>query len=100
MAFAIKHHDAGGWRQGWRSGAGAPFALRAAREATIEELKARVGNASIADRPPLCIQISERRLNEADRLYVAGDSEQAQTTLVDVPHSPTGAATTPSNRTA
>ncbi|MGA8834814.1 MAG: hypothetical protein WB538_04205 [Candidatus Sulfotelmatobacter sp.] len=62
----------------------APFALRAARESTIEELKARVANASIADRPPLCIQISERRLDEADRLYVAGDSEQAQTTLVDV----------------
>jgi hypothetical protein len=36
------------------------------------------------ERPSLCIEISERRLDEADRLYVAGDSEHAQTALVDV----------------
>jgi hypothetical protein len=86
MAFAIKHS-----RCWWVAAGVAIWALAAAsapraaaREATIEELKARVANASIAERPPLCIQISERRLDEADRLYVAGDSEHAQTTLVDV----------------
>jgi hypothetical protein len=85
MAFAIKHSRCGWMAAGLAIWAlAAPFALRAAREATIGELKARVANASIADRPALCIQISERRLDEADRLYVAGDSEQAQTTLVDV----------------
>ena len=56
----------------------------AARAATIEELKERVANAGIAERPALCIEISERRLDEAARLYVAGDSEKAQSTLVDV----------------
>ncbi len=43
-----------------------------------------MANARIADRPPLCIHISERQLGEADRLYVAGDSEKAQAALADV----------------
>jgi hypothetical protein len=50
----------------------------------LEELKARVPNASIADRPVLCIHISELQLGVADRLYVAGDSGQAQAALADV----------------
>ena len=62
----------------------APFALLLARDATVEELKERVANASIPERPPVCIQISERQLNAADRLYVAGDNEKAQAALVDV----------------
>ena len=48
------------------------------------KLKARVGNAGIADRPPLCLRISERQLDVADRLYLAGDSDKAQATLTDV----------------
>ena len=56
----------------------------AARGATVEELKERVANAGIAERPALCIEISERRLAEADRLYVAGDSDKAKTSLMDV----------------
>jgi hypothetical protein len=51
---------------------------------TIEELKARVANASIADRPGLCVHISELQTDAADRLYVAGDSEKAQAALADV----------------
>jgi hypothetical protein len=51
---------------------------------TLEELKARVPNASIADRPVLCIQISQLQLDAADRFYVAGDSGQAQAALADV----------------
>jgi hypothetical protein len=50
----------------------------------LEELKARVPNASIADRPVLCLHISELQLGAADRFYVAGDSEQAQAALADV----------------
>jgi hypothetical protein len=85
MALGIKHS-----RCWWIAGVVAiwalvvPFTLTAARDSTIEELKERVANASIAERPPLCIQISERRLDEADRLYAAGNSEKAQTPLVDV----------------
>jgi hypothetical protein len=51
---------------------------------TLDELKGRVADASISDRPILCIHISERQLDAADRLYVAGDSEQAKAALVDV----------------
>jgi hypothetical protein len=51
---------------------------------TIEELKKRVAGAKIVDRPPLCIHVSERQLEVADRLYVAGDSEQAKAALTDV----------------
>ena len=61
-----------------------PTGLNGAAEPSIEELKARVANAKIVDRPPLCLQISERQLDAASRFYVAGDSEQAKTALVDV----------------
>jgi hypothetical protein len=61
-----------------------PSGLKGAAEPSIEELKARVANAKIVDRPPLCLQISERQLDAASRFYVAGDSEQAKTALVDV----------------
>ena len=39
---------------------------------------------SVGDRPALCIQISERQLGDADRLYIAGDSEKARAALADV----------------
>jgi hypothetical protein len=55
-----------------------------AEQPTIEELKARVANAGAVDRPPLCIHISERQLDSADRFFVAGDSEQAKAALADV----------------
>jgi hypothetical protein len=58
--------------------------LTGAAEPTIEELKQRVGNATLADRPPLCIRICERQLDAADRFYVAGDSEKAGNALTDV----------------
>jgi hypothetical protein len=53
-------------------------------EPTIEELKQRVANTALADRPPLCIRICERQLDAADRFYVAGDSEKAGSALTDV----------------
>jgi hypothetical protein len=61
----------------------ASFAL-AARDSTVEELKERVANASIAERPMLCIQISERQLDAANRFYVAGDGEQGRAMLTEV----------------
>ena len=61
-----------------------PLSLMASEQPTIEELKARVPNASIADRPGLCVHISELQTDAADRLYVAGDSEKAQAALADV----------------
>ena len=83
MEFARRHS------RFWWAGAAvalllAPLARTLARDATIEELKGRVSNVSVADRPMLCIQISERQVDAADQLYVAGDSEKAQAALVDV----------------
>jgi len=62
----------------------APSSLRAHQEPTIEEMKIRLANAAVQDRPPLCIRISERQLAAYDRLYVAGDSEGAKAALEDV----------------
>ena len=61
-----------------------PLALTMARDETVDELKERVAKASVSDRPALCIQISERQLDAADRLYAAGDDEKAQATISDV----------------
>jgi hypothetical protein len=77
--------------QFWRAVAGVvlsalslPAALNGAEEPSVEELKARVTNASVAERPPLCLQISERQLAAAIGFYGAGDSEQAKAALNDV----------------
>jgi len=51
---------------------------------TVEEMKARVSETSVGGRPHLCVQIAERQLAEADKLYTAADVEQAQTKLTDV----------------
>jgi|SRR5580700_8473554 hypothetical protein len=61
-----------------------PSVLVASEQPTIEELKARVADARIQDRPVLCIQISERQLDAGNRFYVAGDIEKAQAALTDV----------------
>jgi hypothetical protein len=61
-----------------------PLAHAIARDLTVEELKIRVAGASVADRPPLCLQISERQLDVADKLYAEGDSDKAQAALGDV----------------
>jgi hypothetical protein len=86
MSFAVEHLRI------WRVGAlGLVFLILAFpsnvighEQPTLDELKARVPNASIADRPVLCIHIAERQLDAADRFYVAGDSGQAQAALADV----------------
>ncbi len=56
----------------------------AAKEQTLEELKARVSSASVGDRPQICLQIAERQLENADRLYSIYDSEKAASDLTDV----------------
>jgi enoyl-[acyl-carrier-protein] reductase (NADH) len=61
-----------------------PIALSGRDESTLAELKARLANANIQDRPPLCIRITELQLDEAAKLYAAGDSEKAKAALVDV----------------
>jgi hypothetical protein len=62
----------------------APSLLTARAEPSVEELKGRVASTPAGDRPALCIHISERQLEDADRLYVAGDSEKTKALLADV----------------
>jgi len=62
----------------------APVNAALRTEATVEELKARLASTSVGDRPHLCVEIAQRQLAEADRLYVADDVEKAQAALADV----------------
>jgi len=54
------------------------------KEPTVEELKARLSSTNIGERPQLCLQIAERQLDAADKLYAAVETEKAQATLSDV----------------
>ncbi len=56
----------------------------AAKEQSVDELKARLSATSIGDRPQLCLQIAERQLNDADKFYSALENEKAQSDLTDV----------------
>ena len=61
-----------------------PPALIGREKPTLEELKEAAAKARVADRPALCIRISEMQLDAADRLYVAGDVDKAQAALGEV----------------
>lgn len=56
----------------------------AAKDSTVEELKARLGSTAIGERPHLCLQIAERQLDAANKLFVAAENEQAKAALTDV----------------
>lgn len=56
----------------------------AAKEQTLDELKTRLSSTGVGDRPQICLQIAERQLDDADKLYTAFDSEKAQVSLTDV----------------
>ena len=53
-------------------------------EPTVDGLKARISSASAGEKPRLCVQVAQRRLDEVDKLYAAGDSDNAQAALTDV----------------
>jgi hypothetical protein len=61
-----------------------PAGLGASNEPTIDELKAQISHADVRDRPSLCLKISERQLEAADKLYANGDSDAAKDALADV----------------
>jgi hypothetical protein len=50
----------------------------------VEELKDRLATASGAEKTSLCIEISERQVEAAERLYSAGDDDKARAALTDV----------------
>jgi len=51
---------------------------------TVEELKARISAATVADKAKICVEIAEKQLVEADKSYTAEDLDKAQQTLTDV----------------
>jgi hypothetical protein len=53
-------------------------------EPTVEEMKGRLSSTSIGDRPHLCVQIAQKQLANADKLYAAAEVEKGQAGLVDV----------------
>jgi hypothetical protein len=53
-------------------------------EPTIDQLKSRMSAAAVGDKPHLCVQIAQRQLAQADKLYAAAEFEQAQPALTDV----------------
>lgn len=54
------------------------------KDLTVDQLKQRVSEASAADRPKLCVEIAQKQLGEADKLYAASEIEKAQAPLTDV----------------
>ena len=53
-------------------------------EPTVEELKARLSSTSVGERPHLCVQIAQKQLAEADKLYGAAEVEKGEAALTDV----------------
>ena len=74
------------WRTITLCALGATLAASASpsNEPTLEDLKARLSSTSIGDRPHLCVQIAEKQLAEADKLYAAAEVEKGQAALTDV----------------
>ncbi|HYM76351.1 MAG TPA: hypothetical protein VE377_10280 [Candidatus Dormibacteraeota bacterium] len=53
-------------------------------EPTVEELKARISDANVADKARICVQIAEKQLAATDKLYASDEVEKAQPALTDV----------------
>ncbi len=60
------------------------FPCAAAKEETVDELKARVESARPEDRADLCIRIAQRQLQNADKLYIDGKVDQARAAVDDI----------------
>jgi hypothetical protein len=58
-------------------------ATASARDTTVAELKARILSVGAGERPKLCLEIAQRQLDEANKLYATSDVDNAQLTLTD-----------------
>ncbi len=63
---------------------GLVFPCPAAKEETVEGLKARVESARPEDRADLCIRIAQHQLENADKLYIDGNIDQARAAVDDI----------------
>lgn len=67
-----------------------PAVLTGAAKATsntepgIDELKTKLSSAKVSDKVHLCVQIAEKQLDQAGKLYEGGQVETAQPLLTDV----------------
>jgi hypothetical protein len=55
-----------------------------AKDQSVEDLKARLSNATPDERPVICVQIAQHQLNNADKLYIDGDVDHARQAVDDV----------------
>jgi hypothetical protein len=60
------------------------LAANAKKEETLEELKARVDSATLEQRVGLCLEIAERQLDAADKLYTANNVDGGRAAVSDV----------------
>jgi hypothetical protein len=56
----------------------------AAKEETVDEMKARFETAHLEDRAELGIQIAQRQLRIADKLYIDGKTDEARAAVNDI----------------
>jgi hypothetical protein len=63
---------------------GASGHASAGKEPTVEDLKGRLASTSTGARPHLCVEIAQKQLDEADKLYAANEVEKGQSALTDV----------------
>jgi hypothetical protein len=56
----------------------------AAKEETLEQLKARADSAKPDERPSLCIEVAERQLKAADENFTEGNLQTAHAAINDV----------------
>jgi hypothetical protein len=54
------------------------------KELSLDELKARLQNAKPDERAHLCVEIAERQVESADKLYTGGKADEAEAALHDV----------------
>lgn len=62
----------------------AAVSLAVAKDVSVEDLKARAANARPDERVSLCLEIAERQVKAADKLYNEGNVEAAQAAIRDV----------------
>jgi hypothetical protein len=56
----------------------------AAKDETVDELKARFESAHLEERPELAIRIAQHQLRNADKLYSDGNVDQASAAVEDI----------------
>ena len=55
-----------------------------AKDQSVDELKARLGNATPDERPELCVHIAQEEVRAADKAYNEGNVDQARAALADI----------------